>query len=202
MRYKNSLIFGFFALFFVACASEEVVQNDFHFEPYKEDDKITLQSINGGSKTLVRTIEGFVVEGEEDKALMLDFFGTFCTPCKEEAADLTRLYKDNIENFILIGLSHFEEVSDEALKEFADKYGAYYFLSNSKENARIISQALQDIKYPNMEQLPFKLVLKNGEYQLLSDFYNEGAKVNFYLGKVPAKLMQQDLERIISLAKN
>lgn len=39
-------------------------------------------------------------------------------------------------------------------------YGAYYFLSNGSSNDRIIAQILKDIDYQNMEQLPFKVVLK------------------------------------------
>ncbi len=43
------------------------------FEEYHKGDKIVLNSVNGGSKTLIRTDKGFVVEGEEGKVLMFDF---------------------------------------------------------------------------------------------------------------------------------
>lgn len=182
---------------FVACSKDEVV-NDFVFDEYKLGEKTTLQSISGTTLTLVRAQKGFVVEGEEDKVLMMDFFGTFCAPCKEEAAHLTQLYKKNSKQFILIGLTHFEDVSDEAVQKFASDYGAFYFLSNSKQNGRIIAQVLKDINYQNMEQLPFKVVFKNGKYQSVQDFWNKGGRVNFYLGKVPTTLMQEDLDRILS----
>lgn len=180
---------------FVACSKEEVV-NDFVFDEFKVGEKVALQSINGTTLTLVRGEKGFVVENEEDKVLMMDFFGTFCAPCKEEAAHLTQLYKKNAKKFILIGLTHFEDVSDEVVRKFANDYGAFYFLSNSKQNGRIIAQVLKDINYQNMEQLPFKVVFKNGVYQSVQDFWNKGNFVNFYLGKVPTTLMQEDLERI------
>lgn len=182
---------------FVACSKDEVV-NDFVFDEYKLGEKTTLQSISGTTLTLVRAQKGFVVEGEEDKVLMMDFFGTFCAPCKEEAAHLTQLYKKNSKQFILIGLTHFEDVSDEVVQKFASDYGAFYFLSNSKQNGRIIAQVLKDINYQNMEQLPFKVVFKNGKYQSVQDFWNKGGRVNFYLGKVPTTLMQEDLDRILS----
>lgn len=182
---------------FVACSKDEVV-NDFVFDEYKLGEKTTLQSISGTTLTLVRSQKGFVVEGEEDKVLMMDFFGTFCAPCKEEAAHLTQLYKKNSKQFILIGLTHFEDVSDEVVQKFANDYGAFYFLSNSKQNGRIIAQVLKDINYQNMEQLPFKVVFKNGKYQSVQDFWNKGGRVNFYLGKVPTTLMQEDLDRIFS----
>lgn len=185
---------------FVACSKEEVV-NDFVFDEFKLGEKVALQSINGATITLVRAEKGFFVEGEEDKVLMMDFFGTFCAPCKEEAAHLTQLYKKNAKEFILIGLTHFEDVSDEVVRKFANDYGAFYFLSNSKQNARIIAQVLKDINYQNMEQLPFKVVFKNGNYQSVQDFWNKGGRVNFYLGKVPTELMQEDLNAILDAHK-
>ncbi|EDJ6279101.1 TlpA disulfide reductase family protein [Campylobacter jejuni] len=184
------------AFFLNACSKEEEIQNDFMFEEYHKGDKIVLNSVNGESKTLIRTDKGFVVEGEEGKVLMFDFFGTFCTPCKEEALDLSKLWKNNSSKFIIIGLTHFEDVSDETVKKFADDYGAYYFLSNDSSNDRIIAQILKDIDYQNMEQLPFKVVLKNGIYQKISDYWNNNTPTNFYLGKIPTELMQEDLNKI------
>ncbi|MBX1886473.1 thioredoxin domain-containing protein [Campylobacter peloridis] len=192
-----------FAILINACSTEERIENDFAFAEYKINDEILLKSVNGGEKTLVRTQNGFAIKGEEDKILMFDFFGTFCTPCQEEAPHLTSLWQKNAKNFIIIGLSHFENVSDQAVKDFAIKYGAYYFLSNSKENDRIIAQALKDINYQNMEQLPFKVVLKNGSYQDLTDFWNKDSKkyVKYYLGKVSTQTMQDDITRILNESK-
>ncbi|TKX33079.1 TlpA disulfide reductase family protein [Campylobacter aviculae] len=195
---RKILIFFFTSLIFFisACSHEKEMQNDYMFEDYHRGDKIVLNNINGGSKTLIRTEKGFVVQGEEDKVLMIDFFGTFCAPCKEEALSLSKLWKNNADKFIIIGLTHFEDVSDEAVKKFANDYGAYYFLSNNSKNDRIIAQILKDINYQSMEQLPFKVVMKNGIYQSLSDYWNNNAPTNFYLGKIPTELMQQDLNRI------
>ncbi|EAJ0505318.1 TlpA disulfide reductase family protein [Campylobacter jejuni] len=196
MKKISALFLISLAFFLNACSKEEEIQNDFMFEEYHKGDKIVLNSVNGGSKTLIRTDKGFVVEGEEGKVLMFDFFGTFCTPCKEEALDLSKLWKNNSGKFIIIGLTHFEDVSDETVKKFAGDYGAYYFLSNGSSNDRIIAQILKDIDYQNMEQLPFKVVLKNGIYQKISDYWNNNTPTNFYLGKIPTELMQEDLNKI------
>ena len=205
---KGEIMRKFFALsiiilVFVACSKEEVI-NDFVFDEFKPNEKITLRSINGESLTLVRTEKGFLIDGDEDKVLMLDFFGTFCAPCKQEAAHLTQLWRKNAQNFVLVGLTHFEEVSDEVVREFANTFGAYYFLSNSKQNARIIAQVLQDINYQRMEQLPFKVALKDGVYQQLSNNFDKEKKGYFYLGAVPSELMQKDLNAILGkeYAKN
>lgn len=195
---KIRMIFSAFliAFLFMACASEDV-KNELDFKEFALGEKVLLRSVNGGEKTFLRKEKGFVIEGEEDKILMFDFFGTFCQPCKEEALELSKLWQNNSKHFVIIGLSHFEEVSDEEVLKFAKDYNAFYFLSNSKEKDRLIAQILKDISYQNMEQLPFKVVLKNGVYQNVSDFWNKGKKIQFYLGKVPSELIQEDINTIL-----
>ncbi|MBZ7964615.1 TlpA family protein disulfide reductase [Campylobacter sp. 2457A] len=197
MKKILTLVCASVIFFLSACSHEEDVKNDYMFEEYKKGDEIVLKNINGGAtKTLIRTDKGFVVKGEENKVLMIDFFGTFCTPCKEEALNLSNLWRNNSDKLIIIGLTHFEDVSDDAVKKFANDYGAYYFLSNNSQNDRIIAQILKDINYQSMEQLPFKVVMKNGNYQNLSDYWNNNTPVNFYLGKIPTQIIQDDLNRI------
>ncbi len=186
------LILGVFS----GCSEEKVV-NDFEFKEFEEGERITLQSVMDKQLVLVRQNGGFVILNDEKKVLMVDIFGTFCAPCKEEAPHLTQLWRKNADKFTLIGLTHFESVSDDEVRNFANNYGAFYFISNQKQNERLVKQILKDINYQNMEQLPFKVVLKNGVYQSVQDFWSKGKKVNFYLGKVPTSLMEEDLRGIL-----
>lgn len=181
---------------FSGCAEEKVV-NDFEFKEFEEGEQITLQSVMDKQLVLVRQNGGFVILNDEKKVLMVDIFGTFCTPCKEEAPHLTQLWRKNADKFTLIGLTHFESVSDDEVRNFANNYGAFYFISNQKQNERLVKQILKDINYQNMEQLPFKVALKNGVYQSVQDFWSKGKRVKFYLGKVPTSLMQEDLKGIL-----
>ena len=181
---------------FSGCAEEKVV-NDFEFKEFEDGEQITLQSVMDKQLVLVRQNGGFVILNDEKKVLMVDIFGTFCTPCKEEAPHLTQLWRKNADKFTLIGLTHFESVSDDEVRNFANNYGAFYFISNQKQNERLVKQILKDINYQNMEQLPFKVVLKNGVYQSVQDFWSKGKRVKFYLGKVPTSLMQEDLKGIL-----
>lgn len=181
---------------FSGCSEEKVV-NDFEFKEFEEGEQITLQSVMDKQFVLVRQNGGFVILNDEKKVLMVDIFGTFCAPCKEEAPHLTQLWRKNADKFTLIGLTHFESVSDDEVRNFANNYGAFYFISNQKQNERLVKQILKDINYQNMEQLPFKVVLKNGVYQSVQDFWSKGKRVNFYLGKVPTSLMEEDLRGIL-----
>ena len=186
------LILGVFS----GCSEEKVV-NDFEFKEFEEGEQITLQSVMDKQLVLVRQNGGFVILNDEKNVLMVDIFGTFCAPCKEEAPHLTQLWRKNADKFTLIGLTHFESVSDDEVRNFANNYGAFYFISNQKQNERLVKQILKDINYQNMEQLPFKVVLKNGVYQSVQDFWSKGKRVKFYLGKVPTSLMEEDLRGIL-----
>lgn len=194
MRYMNVLISLLLVFLFVGCGTQE---GGIEEKTYKDGDKIELTSVVGSKYTLLRQNGGFVVEGHEDKIVMLDIFGTFCPPCQKEAAHLMDLQIKNVEDFILIGFNSFETVSNEYVVEnFSKKYNAYYFIVNSKENDKMIETILQDIDYKKTLQIPFKVVLKNGKYEKLKDVYEDNPENNFYIGDVPTDIMQKDIDRI------
>ena len=199
MRLRLLIMSILAALTLIGCGPEEQPDGPAkEYAPYKTGDLIQLKSIHGTSKTLKRTEKGFVLVGEEDKVLMIDAFGTFCQPCKEEANHLMEFQLKNNEKLVLIGLTHLENVSDQhVLDQFASQYNAYYFMVNDVEqNNRLIAALLRDIAYRPVIQLPFKFVLKNGEYQTLTDVWEGTAGVKYYLGKVDIAVMQKDLDRI------
>ena len=188
------------ALAFIGCGPEEQPDGPAkEYAPYKTGELIELKSIHGTVKTLKRMEKGFVVVGEEDKVVIFDAYGTFCEPCKEEANHLMDFQLKNNDKLILIGLNHMENVSDQhVLDQFANKYNAFYFMTNDVEkNNRLIAQLLRDIDYKRVIQLPFKFVLKNGEYQILTDVWEGSPGVQYYIGKVEIPVMQKDLDRII-----
>lgn len=189
---------AFMALFFLGCSDEKLADGPLIIEPYKNGDRIVLQNVHGGSKTLLRTNDGFVIEGEENKVLMLDIFGTFCKPCQEEAPALTDLQLRKSNDFILIGLTHLEEVSDDyVLEHFAQKHGAYYFIANGEANAKIAETITQDINYKQALQVPFKVVLKDAKYQYVTDVWEGKPDTKFYIGKIDTKIIEEDLVEIL-----
>ena len=103
----------------------------------------------------------------------------------------------NSEDVFLLGLNHLEEVSDEYVVEnFAAKYNAYYFISNSPLNKKIVATILQDIAYKSALQVPFKVVLKEGIFQNVKDIYGGSPENKFYIGKVPLDVIQKDIDSL------
>ena len=188
-----------FALVFLGCSKNESESYSLgEYAPFKDGEEISLKSVSGASVSLVRTDKGFVLKGS-DKIVMLDIFGTFCAPCKSEAPHLMD-YQLNHDDFMLIGLITFEQISDkDVIEKFIKPFNAYYFIANEGEkNERLISQVLADIDYDSALSLPFKVVLKGGKYELLSDNLGErgGKEALYYLGAVSSDLVAKDLEKI------
>ena len=188
-----------FALVFLGCDKNESESYSLgEYAPFKDGEEISLKSVSGASISLVRTDKGFVLKNS-DKIVMLDIFGTFCEPCKAEAPHLMD-YQLNHDDFMLIGLITFEQISDkDVIEKFIKPFNAYYFIANEGEkNERLISQVLADIDYDSALSLPFKVVLKGGKYELLSDNLGErgGKEALYYLGAVSSELVAKDLEKI------
>ena len=184
-------------LFFVGCGSEPTSTVSSVKETYKEGDKVELKSVAGAKLTLLRKNGGFVIEDDESKIVLLDIFGTFCVPCQEEAPSLMDFQLQNSNEVMLIGLNFFEEVSDEYVVEnFAAKYNAYYFITNSPKNKKIVETVIQDIAYKGTLQVPLKVVLKEGKYQKVTDIYSGNPENKFYIGKVSLDVIQKDIDKL------
>ena len=186
------------AIFLAGCGEDETAKAPAKIEGYKTGEEIALKSVFGKDLTLKRVEGGFVIKGEEDKILMFDIFGTFCPPCQKEAPDLTKFQIDNLNDFTIVALTHFENVTNEYVMEnFAQKYNAFYFISNdAKINDRLAAQILEDIKYERLESVPIKMVLKGGVYQELTDVDSGKFGVKYYLGGIRLDAMTKDYERI------
>ena len=185
------------SLFLLGCGSQSSSAPTTLKETYKEGDKVELKSVSGAKLTLLRKNGGFVIEDDEAKVVLIDIFGTFCVPCQEEAPSLMDFQLQNSDEVVLLGLNFFEEVSDEYVVEnFAARYNAYYFITNSPKNKKLVETIVQDIKYKGTLQVPFKVVLKGGTYQNVTDVYGSNPENKFYIGKVDLDIIQKDIDKL------
>ncbi|MCD8213704.1 MAG: TlpA family protein disulfide reductase [Campylobacter sp.] len=182
----------------IGCGGENEKNQTGKFKEFSQNEEVVLKGVNGKTITLVRKNDGFVIKGEESKTLMIDIFGTFCPPCQKEAPELTKYQLENKDKFTIIGLTHFANFTDEyVLKEFMQKYNAYYFIANDQNiNDRLAEQIARDINYNHEISLPFKVVIKNGEYQILTDVDSGVFGVKYYLGGIMVSVMKLDLQKI------
>lgn len=151
----------------------------------------------GSEIVLLRKHGGFVLEGDESKILILDIFGTFCPPCQKEAASLTNFQLKHDKDVLLIGFTYLESVTDEyVVDNFATKYNAYYFIVNSPDNDKMVNTITSDIEYKQAVQVPFKVVLKDGKYQNVTDVYGGVLDNKYYIGEIATEVIEKDIEKI------
>jgi thiol-disulfide isomerase/thioredoxin len=197
MRYTKLILAGLIALLLSACGNEEVVQKKEETKGFKIGEKIELQSVMGSKIELVRTEKGFVLANDAKKILIFDIFGTFCQPCKNEASNLMDFQLKNADDVMIVALSHFETVTNEYIVDnFSSKYNAYYFIVNDPRNKIIVETILDDIKYTEQLKIPFKVVLKDGVYQKLTDIYEGNTENRYYIGEVPIHIIQNDIDKL------
>ncbi|MDR1460191.1 MAG: TlpA family protein disulfide reductase [Campylobacteraceae bacterium] len=164
-------------------------------------DKIELTSVYGAKLTFKRVEGGIVQEGKEDNVIIFDIFGTFCEPCKKEAPALMNLQLKYLDKVTLVGLSYFEDVDEKYIIEnFSKPYNAHYFIAkNSDKNKALTDTITKDIKYPNLISLPFKVVLKGGKYQNVTDIWENKEDVKYYIGAVGTSVIEKDLQSILEV---
>jgi cytochrome c-type biogenesis protein len=82
-----------------------------------------------------------------NKVVLLNFWATWCPPCRTEIPALSEIYEENKDKaFIIIGISvdDPEEMSDEELKKISDELGMnYLILRGGQEIADIYLKSSQ-----------------------------------------------------------
>lgn len=204
MKFIYILLTVFTIFIFTGCSEEKEEITNEKEHTTVEQSSYTIEDVSTGVRYILKRQDGgFVVEGHEDKAIMFDMYATYCPPCQKEAPHLTDLQSKYSDKLIIIALNTFEDVSDSYIDDqFRFTYGAFYFISNSKHNNIIIDTVLKDINYKPSMQIPFKVIIKDGKYQKLTDSYGNNPNNNFYLGAIKSSVIEKDLIKIFKNSDN
>jgi thiol-disulfide isomerase/thioredoxin len=136
---------------------------------------------DGKKYELEANYDGLKFKGYEGKVLILDFFATWCPPCKAEIPHLVNLqkkYKDKIQIFSIL----MEENKDNMeLEEFIKDFDINYPVLNSKENF-FLSQALGGIR-----SLPTLVV-----------YDKSGAYFTHFLGAAPEEMLESAIKKALA----
>ena len=81
---------------------------------------------------------GWKFEGVQGKAVLLNFFATWCPPCKAEIPHLNNLKKKYNGEFEVVAVLVENDKSNEQMKQFINEFSVNYPIVNSKENMKLI----------------------------------------------------------------
>lgn len=136
--------------------------------------KINLEKIQDGVK----------FEQFKDKVVLLNFFATWCPPCKAEIPHLINLRNKYKDNFEIIALDMGEKngvVSDaQKIKDFISEYNINYNVASENNNFKIADMM------GGVNVIPTMFL-----------FDTTGKTIQKYVGIVPEEMLETDIKRAI-----
>ncbi len=195
MFHKTTLIaaiFLFMTLIFGGCnkkseekASAEAVQHEERTDAAQQEAEgpstITLHTTGGEDILLTATPKGIIFGGYEGKVVLLDFFATWCPPCRAELphlADIQNAYKGKVQ---IIGILMEENKEDLEIQKFEKEMGINFPVANSPANFAL-SDALGGIR-----SLPTMVM-----YDTKGDYFTH------YVGAAPQEMIEADIQRALN----
>ncbi|ACZ11913.1 TlpA family protein disulfide reductase [Sulfurospirillum deleyianum] len=183
MKFWLTLFVSCSILFFHGCSSDK---------KRKEDDKnisssqsviresVTLQDVNGNAIVATPTEKGFTFSGFENKVVLLNFFTTWCPPCKAEIPHLNNLQEKYKENFVIISVLLEENKSNEELLSFIKFNAIKYTITNGSGNFAL-AQSVGGVK-----NIPLMFLYdKAGNY------------ATHYVGAIPEEMIDADIKKVL-----
>lgn len=168
-------------LFFAACSSDSKDDGS----NMVASDTYTLVDTNGIDYNVTKSGMEFSVQGHEGKVIMFDIFATWCPPCRAEAPNLSHLQKKYHDDLLILGVTIEDEISNNDIQAFKDKYDADYTIVNSKENERLYRAIASATKVGQRFPIPLMVMYKDGRY------------ITHYIGQTPEEMIESDIKKAL-----
>jgi thiol-disulfide isomerase/thioredoxin len=187
MQFKTIAVLSILSLlFFNGCDSKESTKTSDENEStkqevIKEKTNFTLSTIDNKQINIKVTDNKITLENNPEKIVLLNFFATWCPPCKAEIPNLIKLQNDYKNDLQVISILLEDNKTNESVQAFINEYNINYEITNSSENFEF-AKSLGGIKsIPTMY-----LVSKD------SSIFQK------YVGLVPSEMMEIDIKKLLS----
>lgn len=169
-------------LFFAGCDSKDKNDNTNETKTEKVDKRTEFQLKSTDNSMLDIKVEAnnVIVKNHPNKIVLLNFFATWCPPCKAEIPNLIKLQEDYKNDFVVISVLLEEMKSDEEIQAFMKDFGINYTVTNSPENFDL-AKALGGIK-----SIPTMFLVDK-----------QGKIFQKYVGLVPNEMMEIDIKKVL-----
>ena len=189
MQFKTLSILSILSiLFFSGCDSKgetEIKTENQNIENKKieENKNIITYNLNTIDNKIVNISieEGKVlVKEHKNKIVLLNFFATWCPPCKAEIPNLIELQNKYKDDFVIISVLLEENKSNQEISEFAREFNVNYVVTNDSKNYDL-AKSLGGVKaIPTM----FMIDKDSNTFQK-------------YVGLVPLEMLEIDIKKAL-----
>lgn len=159
--------------------------NDSSPQSDEKPQTFTLTDIDERDLTL--TIEGNTATFRNivQPLVLINFFATWCPPCRAELPDLSQLQKNHAKELFVIGVLVNDEQNSTQLRLFMKTYGANYFISHTKDNENLTAHIIKKLKLPENFPIPLSILYRNGKF------------FRYYEGAMPIEMIENELKQAL-----
>lgn len=139
-----------------------------------------LTTTNGKSITIEVTKKGWNFKDYPNKVVLLNFFATWCPPCKAEIPHLNNLQKKYKDVFQVLSISVDKGKDNDFINDFITEHNIIYPVTNGEENFKLAA-AVGGVK-----SIPAMFM-----------FNKDGYVVQNYTGAVHEEILDSDIQKAL-----
>ena len=154
-----------------------------------ERKEFLLNDLNDNNHTIKIDNKNINISNVKSSLVLLNFFSTWCQPCKGEIPYLVDLAKKYKNKLFIAGIVVNDSIDDSNLTQYVKKLNINYYVSNAKDNDEFMKVFAKKIELKNDFIVPLLVLFKDGEYY------------THYEGAVPIEMLEYDIKKAIKKGK-
>ncbi len=192
MKIKKITILTILTLaLFTGCGEKEKIDDSVIAEGTVKEQSVVfnLKTVEGKDLKIIAKKEGWVFTGYENKVILLNFFGTWCPPCKAEIPHLLNIRKELKNDFEIIAIDVGKRGgglnTQEELNSFIKEFSVTYPIVTGADNSKLFG-AVSDLNPSG--SIPFMVL-----------FNKKGQFMKPYIGMKPEEMLFSDIKQTIEM---
>lgn len=168
-------------LFFTGCDSKNENKDKTEIKEIKSNQTaITLKTTDNTKINVILKDNKVIFKDYPNKIVLVNFFATWCPPCKAEIPNLISLQNTFKNDFVVISILLEQNKNNIEIAEFIKNYNINYQVTNSNGNF-LLSDAMGGIK-----SIPTMFMIDKN-----SNIFQK------YVGIVPVEMMETDIRKLL-----
>jgi thiol-disulfide isomerase/thioredoxin len=144
-----------------------------------------LHDINDTNRSFTIENKHIEISNVSESIILLNFFTTWCPPCKGQIPYLVDLQKKYKGKMFVAGILINDDPKKEALETFYNEYHINYFVAVGSQNDEVAKLAIKKLKLPKDLPIPVTILFRDGHYY------------SHYEGAVPIEMLEHDIKNVL-----